>query len=310
MRARNLCRSAVAAFCLAAAAFAPASAVLAQARTYDDPESKIVADVVIVMPGNGPAWWKVSKGDAVAWVLALPPALTPRDLKWDKSLLERRMKGARTLYLPPDGRSRLDGRWTKALPAWTQAHIALAAQKADFEPQGYIEPPTLTKVLDLRGDFIRKARLDFDPEDDIRASARRHRVRTVKPEGLTVQLSPEVFNDSDTEVAACLSAMLFEIETDPEVFQEQAGYWARGRVTRALEGPRGSLPVCMNRMLPGYSRRLIETQTAQISEALQTPGKIVAVVPMRQLLAEEGVLQRLRAQGFIVSDPGAHLTED
>ena len=55
---------------------------------------------------------------------------------------------------------------------------------------------------------------------------------------------------------------------------------------------------------------VIETQTAQISEALQTPGKIVAVVPMRQLLAEEGVLQRLRAQGFTVSDPGAHLTED
>jgi hypothetical protein len=119
-----------------------------------------------------------------------------------------------------------------------------------------------------------------------------------------------VFNDSDAEVAACLSAMLFEVETDVEVFRDQAGYWARGRVTRALEGPRGSLPVCMNRMLPGYSRRLIETQTAQISEALRTPGKIVAVVPMRQLLAEEGVLQRLRAEGFTVSDPGAHLTED
>lgn len=104
--------------------------------------------------------------------------------------------------------------------------------------------------------------------------------------------------------------MLFEIETDPEVFQQQGNYWARGRVNRVLEGPRGSLPVCMNRMLPGYSRRLIETQTAQISEALKTPGKVVAVVPMRQLLAEEGVLQRLRAEGYTVSDPGPHLNED
>ena len=73
------------------------SAAHAQGRAYDDPESKVVADVVIVMPGNGPAWWKVSKGDAVAWVLALPPALAPRDLQWDKTLLERRMKGARAL---------------------------------------------------------------------------------------------------------------------------------------------------------------------------------------------------------------------
>lgn len=297
---------------IAAAVLAPGSWALAQtkAKAFDDPEATVVQDIVVVAPGFGPAWWKVSDSDSVAWVLALPPALAPLGLEWNKTLLERRMTGARALYLPPDGKSRLDGRWKTPLPAYTQAHIALAAVKAGFEPQGYIEPPSLTKVLDLRGDFLRKARLGFDPEDEIKASARRHKVAIFKPAALVVRLDPQLFDDSDAEVAACLSAMLFEVETDPEVFRQQADYWARGRVARTLEGPRGSLPVCMNRMLPGYSRRLIETQTAQISEALKTPGKVVAVVPMRQLLAEEGVLQRLRAEGYAVSDPGAHLDED
>lgn len=314
---RGLTRAGLAALCVAVGAAAPATRTLAQesqadagAKAFDDPEATVVQDVVVAGPAFGPAWWKVSDADSVAWVLALPPALAPLGLEWDKSLLERRMTGARALYLPPDGKSTLDGRWNKALAAYTQAHIALAAVKAGFQPQGYIEPPTLNKVLELRGDFLRKAKLGFDPEGEIRASARRHKVEISKPAALVVRLSPQVFDDSDAEVTACLAAMLVEVETDPEVFQQQAGYWARGRVARVLEGPRGSLPVCMNRMLPGYSRRLIETQTAQISDALKTPGKVVAVVPMRQLLAEEGVLQRLRAEGYTVSEPGAHLSED
>jgi hypothetical protein len=315
---RGKAKAGVLALCLAVAGVGSGGGAWAQspapatARPFDDPEATMVRDVVVsvTIQRFGPAWWKVSDGDSVAWILALPPALAPLKLEWDKTLLERRMDGARALYLPPDGKSKLDGRWSKALPAWTQAHIALAAVKAEFQPQGYIEPPTLNKVLELRGDFLRKARLGFDPEDEIRASARRHKVAIFKPAGLTVQLGPKEFDDSDAEVAACLSAMLVEIETDPEVFQQQGDNWAKGRVNRVLEGPRGSLPVCMNRMLPGYSRRLIETQTAQISEALKTPGKVVAIVPMRQLLAEEGVLQRLRAEGYTVSDPGAHLSEE
>lgn len=313
---RRSLAEAFAGICLVVATLAPADWSQAQTTTrpFDDPEAKatVVQDVVVVgtIPSYGPAWWKVSDADSVAWILALPPALAPLKLQWDKTLLDRRMDGARALYLPPDGKSTLDGRWSKPLPVYTQAHIALAAVKAGFQPQGYIEPPTLNKVLELRGDFQRKEKLGFDPEDEIRASARRHKVAVFKPAGLVVQLSPKEFDDSDAEVAACLSAMLLEVETDPEVFQQQAGYCARGRVSRVLTGPRGSLPVCMNRMLPGYSRRLIETQTAQISQALKAPGKVVAAIPMRQLLAEEGVLQRLRAEGYTVSDAGAHLSDD
>jgi hypothetical protein len=286
----------------AAGLAAPGSAA-PQTKPYDDPEATVVKDITVVAYGGGPAWWKVSKGDAVAWILALPPALAPKDLEWNKRMLERRLKDARGLYLPPDGKSQLDGRWTRPLPAWTQAHIALAAVKADFQPQPYIEPPTLNKVLELRGAFLKKARLGFDPESDIRAAARRLKVPIHKSPGVSVRLTPEQFDNSDPEVAACLTAMLDEIETDTEVFEAMGEHWAQGRPAEALAGPRGSLPVCMNRMLPGYSRRLIETATTEISTALQTPGHIVAVVPMRQLLAEEGVLQRLRAQGFTIADP-------
>ena len=45
-------------------------------------------------------------------------------------------------------------------------------------------------------------------------------------------------------------------------------------------------------------------QIADIKEALKTPGHAIAVVPLRPLLAQGGVLERLRAEGFTVTTPG------
>jgi hypothetical protein len=41
-----------------------------------------------------------------------------------------------------------------------------------------------------------------------------------------------------------------------------------------------------------------------IGSALKTPGKAVAVIELRSLLAQDGVLDQLRAKGFKVTTPG------
>ena len=43
---------------------------------------------------------------------------------------------------------------------------------------------------------------------------------------------------------------------------------------------------------------------ADIERALKTPGHAIAVVPLRPLLAQGGVLDQLRAKGFTVTTPG------
>ena len=67
----------------------------------DDPESTIVSELVITAPTPGPAWWRVSKGPSVVWIIGLPAAATPRKMAWDKRPLERRLDGAKALLMPP-----------------------------------------------------------------------------------------------------------------------------------------------------------------------------------------------------------------
>ena len=43
---------------------------------------------------------------------------------------------------------------------------------------------------------------------------------------------------------------------------------------------------------------------AEIEQALKKPGHAIAVVPLRPLLAQGGVLDQLRAKGFTVTTPG------
>jgi len=45
-------------------------------------------------------------------------------------------------------------------------------------------------------------------------------------------------------------------------------------------------------------------QVAAIEQALKKPGHAIAVVPLRPLLAQGGVLDQLRAKGYTITTPG------
>ena len=53
-----------------------------------------------------------------------------------------------------------------------------------------------------------------------------------------------------------------------------------------------------------YDERTKADEAAAIANALKTPGHAIALVPLRPLLAQNGVLDRLIAQGFTVKTPG------
>ena len=54
----------------------------------------------------------------------------------------------------------------------------------------------------------------------------------------------------------------------------------------------------------GFDARIKADEVADIERALKTPGHAVAVVPLRPLLAQGGVLDQLRAKGYAVKTPG------
>ena len=60
-------------------------------------------------------------------------------------------------------------------------------------------------------------------------------------------------------------------------------------------------------LVPGaqsFDAKTKADQVAQIEQALKKPGHAIAVVPLRPLLAQGGVLDQLLAKGFTVTTPG------
>lgn len=269
-----------------------------------DPESTFVSELVIMAPTAGPAMWKVSKGSTTVWVFALPPSNVPENLNWDRSTLKRRLSSARVLLLPPEGRSTFVGGWNDAFPDPVSEEVVEAARGIGVPPHRYL-PATLPSVFALREYYYRTEKLALPIEREIIAEARRRRVPAERPPSMEVDLTSAMAPASDKEIQTCAMAMLKEVKSDPDELRRTASQWANGHVAQVIATPRSAWTYCINRILPGYSRRAIESQTLAISRALDRRRRAVAVAPLRLLVAEDGVLQRLKARGYAVTDPGA-----
>ena len=104
---------------------------------------------------------------------------------------------------------------------------------------------------------------------------------------------------------ACLDDALDEVEAGPAGARRAGAAWADGDVRGALNQERSyekclaSLPGALN-----LDARFKADQAAAIERALAKPGHAVAVVQLRPLLSQGGVLDRLRSKGYTVKTPG------
>jgi hypothetical protein len=100
----------------------------------------------------------------------------------------------------------------------------------------------------------------------------------------------------------CLGDALDEVEGGVDALKRGAVAWAEGDVPSALAAPRG-FAACQLLLSGGaeFWSRTIDQETAAIAQALAHPGHSVAVFPLRAVLAKDGILERLRARGFVLS---------
>jgi len=99
--------------------------------------------------------------------------------------------------------------------------------------------------------------------------------------------------------------VLSQVEAGPGVTLAATRAWADGDVRAALGNER-TWERCIA-AVPGaqaFDNRVKADQVAAIEQALRTPGHAIAVVPLRPLLSQGGVLDRLRAAGYAVGTPG------
>ena len=293
-----------------------------QTQAIDDPQANVVEALVVSAKLPGPAWWRVTDADTTIYVLGAPNAL-PKGMAWDKSVLERRLDGAFAVITPPEWRAGLtdipalfklrkrlkgDGDWAQrspALAARTQRAWAAAEPK---DPDGWKDWKPLIAALQLGGKANRKAELQtMEPEKTVQALARKHGVkaRPAQVHKAMAMLKSVVREHSDEAGLTCLSETLDTIERGPGPGRAAAEAWAQGQVKAALDAPR-STERC-ELLLPGIAelkRQSVDDEVNSLAELLKTPGHAVAVYPMRGLVAEDGVLDKLRARGITVRTPG------
>lgn len=308
---------------LAALALGLFAAGGASAQVIDDPQANVVEALVVSAKLPGPAWWRVSDADTTIFVLGTPDAL-PKGLAWDRSVLEHRLDGAFAVITPPEWRAglgdipallKLRKRLKNGGDDWARRAPALAArtQRAwtAVEPKdadGWKDWKPLFVALQLDSKADHKAELQvMEPEKTIKALARRHhgKLRPAQVHKAMPMINTLVREHSDEAGLVCLSETLDTVEAGPGPRRAAAEAWAQGRVKAALAGPR-SAERC-ELLLPGVAealRQSVDDEAGVLADLLKTPGHAVAVFPMRGLVAQDGVLDRLRARGITVRTPG------
>jgi hypothetical protein len=293
----------------------------AQAASPADPEATIVQELVVTSHLGGPAWWRVSNGSSTVYVLAVPEAL-PRGLKWDQTLLNRRLEGADELVGPPEVTAglgdvfallsarkhfRSKGPMEASLSPELRTRFLADRARLTRDPKAYSGWTPLVAGLLMVQDFRRQAGLvEREPGAAVVRLARSKGVRVV-PAG--VYRFVPVVRAAETGLGAsgpaCLADALDEIEAGPDRIRAAAAGWARGDTAAALSQQRG-YEKCLASLPEGadLATKSIADTTGVMAAALARPGHSVAVVSLRSLLAEGGVLQRLQARGYKVSRPG------
>ncbi len=287
----------------------------------EDPEGAVVEELVVVARDRGPAWWRVSDDDTTVYILALPETNLPKDLKWDAAGLERRLRGSNALI--GGGRSyrlslrniglllslrrslRTKGTMEDDLPDPLRARFVAAREAVGQPAKHYAGWGPMVAGFILVGDS-REGPRGRQADDEVRRIARKLKVR----EGRRTQrdaapLLKEFKSGLTPEIqTACLASALDDVEAGSGPALEAARGWARGDVAAALKAPRG-FEKCFLVVSGGAAawRQGVDDSAAEIDAALKAPGKAVAMVRLRQLIAKGGVIETLEAMGHEVEGP-------
>jgi uncharacterized protein YbaP (TraB family) len=286
-----------------------------------DPDAVLVEELVVTARLPGPAWWRVSDADTTVYVLG-SPSIAPKHMAWDRSVFERRLKGANVVIVPyQDVRVRLRGAvgaafnylrlrsatpFEQTLDPATRARFVAVRTRLGQSASHYGTKNPLAAGLLLASDYRDHAHLtNADPTKLVKYLAQLAKVPVVQKSYDIGPLMGAVLRTPGADGRACFDEVLEQVEAGPGVTLAATRAWADGDVRGALTNER-TYERCIA-LVPGaqaFDTRTKTDQVAEIEKALKTPGHAIAVVPLRPLLSQGGVLDRLHAAGFTIKTPG------
>jgi len=287
-------------------------------------ESAVVQELEVIHRPPGPALWRVTHGDSEVVIIGgLSPL--PHMLQWNTIRVERALDSATVFFLPPSKAhvGLLDavgmvlrqgalkaphGDMEASLPPALRARFERVRDSFHGDPKRYRAWKPAVAGLLLVADFRRAAGLSSDKPGTTLvklAKAAHAEVRTVgavnaKP------LFDAAAKMTDAQNQACLSAALDDVEHEAGHARPAAEAWAEGDLkTLKAESSASLLDECLLQ-LPSV-QALVEQGTRDavktINEALDRPGRSVALIDITFLLRPNGVLDRLKAEGAEIAVP-------
>ena len=306
----------------AAMALSLASAALAQVNLQPiDPAATLVDELVVTGLLPGPAWWRVMDGDTTVYILGTP-SIAPKHQAWDTVMFDKRLQGASQVILPFNGlkvhlagapgaafsylRLKSSKPFEDSLEGAARLRFIAARSRLGQPADHYnIRHPLAAGLTLINDDRDRNSLTTTDPTKLITYLAKRSHVRVVQR---SYDLGPLLSSITHTPLAAgqtCLDEAMQDVENGPGAVLAASQAWARGDVLNALAAER-TYERCLA-ATPGalaFDARVKADMVADITSALKAPGHAIAVVQLRPLLSQGGVLDRLRAAGFVVKTPG------
>jgi uncharacterized protein YbaP (TraB family) len=238
-----------------------------------------------------PARLEEATGEADRVILGARPKVSPGDvlrLMFSGSKFTRLPdKTLASQYLTPD-------QWTR-LSALGEAH------DEDYSRQSFLLTAfeMLRKQLRFNRDTAR------DASDVVKDAAEKAKVPITR--AATLRGEDIIDNLADAPPAThipCLTAAMDAVEAGPDIVTRRAEDWRRFAIPAVMANP---LETALGRCWPwadetlGSELRTIwVTRIAEVSEAT---GTTLAVVPLRVLAEEGGVLDQLDARGFAIRGP-------
>ncbi len=315
---KSIVQAVACAIMLAAAFPANAQTVPDAAPAPAKPWSDIT-EVVVRAHVPGPAMWKLTRGESTVWVMGTLH-VSPKAVPWDATRFKRILDGAHVLILPrvvnDDTVSEQDmelagsKQLSDVVSPATYARFKTALQRENFDglPTGLAYQPAwagawlIVRVYEAHG-----ITTHIVPPEVARYAAQ-SRVPIKYVDRHTTRLQVRQYSQIDpTTGEACLNDYLDSIDHDIATTDDMGKSWAEGDVSSILAHHREPAWVTCFLSQPKfgdlYEKYAVDDMVKAADNALKTPGKSVAVMPLSDLLRKDGILDQLRAEGVVISSP-------
>jgi hypothetical protein len=286
----------------------------------DEPAPTSTNSIVVTAQRSGAPMW-VIETDRGTVILVGEMRNVPKSTPWQPERLQEATAEASRVILgvqpkiSPGDILRLifkGGQFTK-LPGKTTASDYLDAQQlarlTALEEQ-YDKDFARKSFLMTSFDFLtRRLRFNKDTADDAGDVVKKAASRAKVPTSRAGAIRGKDMLDSlaEAEPAAhipCLEAAMTATEIGPELVEKRGADWRAFRIPEVMNNPLEiALSKCWPWADPDVGSELRTIWVEQITEATRADGVTLAVVPLRVLAEEGGVLDLLEEQGLPIGGP-------